>query len=368
MPRIWLLIGDKLGDNAQVAVLAEHLGLPAERKDLRFKEQWVLGKPRFSASLDHIDLQRSAPLAPPWPDLIITIGRRPAMAALWVKRQSGGRTRIALIGRPKRFFKEFDLVIVTGQYRVPARENVVHLDLPLMRPDAEAIAKARNAWTERLAELPRPLTAVFVGGPTKPFRFDAAEARKLCADVVRATAAAPGSLYFTTSRRTTHAVAAALQAALPAQARLFRWTPVAEENPYLALLAEADRFVVTGDSISMIVEAAQSGRPLAIRPLPFAGGRLATWRQRLQPLLHGDGQGGFAPLQRLGDLLFEAGLAGYSRDFGAFHDLLQRGGYATLLEQGFRMPSRSPRADVERAVAAIRRVLEQAPGSGPQAS
>ena len=37
-PRIWLLVGDKLGDNAQLEVIADALGLPVERKELRFLE------------------------------------------------------------------------------------------------------------------------------------------------------------------------------------------------------------------------------------------------------------------------------------------------------------------------------------------
>ena len=58
---------------------------------------------------------------------------------------------------------------------------------------------------------------------------------------------------------------AALEAALPPGALLYRWSAeTSADNPYLALLAHADRFVVTGDSVSMMVEVASLGRPLAI--------------------------------------------------------------------------------------------------------
>jgi len=101
-PKVWLLIGDKLGDNAQVTAVARALDWPQEYRRLVFREPYVLGKPRFVPDLFHVDRQRSDPIEPPWPDLILTIGRRPAMVALWIKRQSGGRTRIVLFGRPKR--------------------------------------------------------------------------------------------------------------------------------------------------------------------------------------------------------------------------------------------------------------------------
>jgi hypothetical protein len=82
-----------------------------------------------------------------------------------------------------------------------------------------------------------------------------------------------GSLYITTSRRTQPEAADALQAALPPNATLFRWQADTQpgDNPYLGLLAHADRFVVTGDSVSMMVEVARLGRPLAIFPLPEHG-------------------------------------------------------------------------------------------------
>ena len=96
--RIWLVIGDKPGDNAQVEIIAEALGLPFEIRRVLPKEHYVLGKPPFKVSLYHLDLQRSDKLEPPWPDLILTIGRRPAMAALWIQQQSGGHVSNRVAG------------------------------------------------------------------------------------------------------------------------------------------------------------------------------------------------------------------------------------------------------------------------------
>ena len=95
--RIWFLEGEKLGDNAQVLAILDALNLPWQAKRLYVKPEWRLGKPPFEVRLDHLDLVRSDPLEPPWPDLVITSGRRMAMAALWVKEQSGGRTKIAYV-------------------------------------------------------------------------------------------------------------------------------------------------------------------------------------------------------------------------------------------------------------------------------
>lgn len=271
-PRIWAVIGDKLGDNAQIRTVAQALPWPVEEKPQVFWPPFRKGKPWFLPSRYHIDRKRSAPLEPPWPDLVLTIGRRPAMAALWIRRQSGGRTRVAIFGPPKGYDREFDLVIVPAQYRTPDDPKIVRLELPLIPVNFDAVDAAGAQWADRLAHLPRPITAVLVGGATQPFVFDAEVAKAMLAAIVEQTRG-EGSLYITTSRRTQPEAAAALQAALPANATLFRWQAdtVAAANPYLGLLAHADRFVVTGDSVSMLVEVARLGRPLAIFALPEHG-------------------------------------------------------------------------------------------------
>ena len=134
---------------------------------------------------------------------------------------------------------------------------------------------------------------------------------------------------------------------------MFRWSAEATDNPYLALLGLADRFVVTGDSVSMLVEVARVGKPLAIFPLPVAGGIVPAMKKRLASVFQPEpGGGGGRLLTRFGDLLYDAGLVGYSREFEAVHRALIDGGFAVLLGRPFptapaRVPMichRSPRA------------------------
>ena len=48
-----------------------------------------------------------------------------------------------------------------------------------MRAGPAAVAAAAARWRDRLADLPRPLTALLIGGETQPFRFDRAAAQEL---------------------------------------------------------------------------------------------------------------------------------------------------------------------------------------------
>ena len=85
-PRIWVILSDKRGDNGQVETIVAALPWPVEYRNVYMQPQWVLGKPRYRPSVDHLDMERSDALEAPWPDMIITVGRRPSMAALWVRK------------------------------------------------------------------------------------------------------------------------------------------------------------------------------------------------------------------------------------------------------------------------------------------
>jgi mitochondrial fission protein ELM1 len=153
----------------------------------------------------------------------------------------------------------------------------VRIGLPLVRIDPARVRAAAEAWRTRLAERPRPLLALLVGGPTKALRFDAAVAARLAQQAADDARRAGGSLHVVTSRRTPSTLADALAAALPAGTPLYRWRPDDPDNPYLALLGLADRFAVTADSVTMMVEVARLGRPLAVVRLP----RRRAWLRAL---------------------------------------------------------------------------------------
>src|SRR5260221_6918453 len=242
-PLIWLVLSDKLGDNAQVRTIADALPWRCVEKRLVVQRQFATAKPPVIPSLHHLDRALSDPLEPPWPDLVITIGRRMSMAALWIQEQSQGHTRLAIVGPPRRLRHRFQLVVAAAQYRLPDRPNVMRLDYPPMRTHEPAIAAAAAAWAPRLAALPRPLVALLVGGRTSALRLDATVGRRLAVESGRLAAAAGGTLYATTSRRTPAEAVAAIAAALPEGALLHRWTADQSANPYLALIGLADRFI-----------------------------------------------------------------------------------------------------------------------------
>ena len=355
------MLGDKRGDNAQVEVLADALGWPFELRRIALKEQWVFGKPRVEPSLHHLDASRSDPLEPPWPDLLLTIGRRPSMAALWVKVQSGGRSRVVLVGKPAGRPELFDLVISSAAAQIPPLPHVFKMSFPLMRVSEREVAEAADAWRARFAKLPRPLVAFLVGGPTRPFVYDERVVRRLDA-LAREVIAKGGTPYFTTSRRTPPAFVESLARALPDSAPLFRFAPDAAENPYRPLLGLADGFVVTGDSISMMVEVIRLRRPLAILPMPTGPlGALDARRRELARWLFSAGDGAASGLRRaLGHALFRMHILSQTRDYPAFHRMLVSRGLAVFAGEPFRAPAGDVPDEVELAAARVRALISPA--------
>jgi uncharacterized protein len=262
-PLIWVLTGSKTGDNAQVLRAASAMALPFVKKRLAVKPEFETAKPRVSSSLDIFDLSASDPLAPPWPDLIVTIGRRLSLAALWIKRQSGGKTKIALLNAPKGMAGDFDLIVAPAYYRLSTSSSVFRIGLPLIAADPQRVDEARIAFGPVFEAMPRPLHVLLIGGDTGREQLSASFISDVLARMQSGHAQA-GSIFVSTSRRTSTAAADAAEQGLRPQDRIYRWSPGKIDNPYFGLLAYGDSFTVTSDSLSMLTEIARLGRPLFI--------------------------------------------------------------------------------------------------------
>lgn len=281
-PTVWVLADDRAGNVAQCVGVAEALGLPFVVKDIRYRALARLPNALLGASLRGLDAASRAALVPPWPAVVIGAGRRTAPAGRWIKRRSGAlAVQVMDPGPPGR--AEFDLIAVADHdLRAPRAPNMLRFVGAAHRVTPERLAAAAEAWRERLAPLPRPRVAVFVGGATKDRPFTVAQARDLGHRVASLAVAAKGSLLVTTSRRTGAGAEAALLTALPAPRHVFRWND-GGENPYLGYLALADAVVVTGDSVSMVCEACAGPAPVYVFAPP---GMVGAKHARLHAALY----------------------------------------------------------------------------------
>lgn len=340
-PSVWVLTGHKAGDNAQVTALAEALGWPYTVKRFCYKPYELLTNRLLGATLAGIERCKSTDLTPPWPDLVITAGRRNEPVARWIKRRAPN-TRLVHVGRPWAPLESFDLIVTTPQYFLPERANVLHNQLPLHGVNRNRLAQAADAWRARLQHLPRPWTALLVGGDSGPFVFTRAKGRRLGQLTNQLAQACGGTLLVSSSARTPVAAFAELQTQITVPADIHAWRAGGGDNPYLAYLALADQFVVTGESMSMLTEAAYTGKPLFI----FDPGDAGPWwryrhNYRFKPLSHHFAMR-FAPRRM-------------HRDVGNIQRQLVSDGRAVWLGDAFTGGSAHALPDdVERAVARVR--------------
>ncbi|HEX7231327.1 MAG TPA: ELM1/GtrOC1 family putative glycosyltransferase [Candidatus Binatia bacterium] len=349
--RVWVLLGAGAGDNAQLLRLAEALGWPFEAKRIRYNRLNRCPNLLLGASKLTVDTQASDPLVAPWPDLVIGASRRSAPVARWIKKQSGGHSRLVHLLHAQAPLHYFDLVVTTPQYRLPERSNVLHNLLPLNAAQWEIPESSLAQWRRRLEHLPRPWIAVLVGGDSSSYRLDAFTAGHLGQLASRTARESGGSLLISSSPRTPPDAADALLAALQGPAYVYRWQATnKDENAYPAYLALADRFIVTADSASMLAEACSTGRPV----------ELFDWRPRKRPrrLLRA-----VPGSQWLHEALISWGVIKPNRDFQALHrELMERG----LLRFPGQKESRQHAKpdDLARTVTRIRGLMGEAEMSG----
>lgn len=268
--RIWLLLGSRRGDNNQLLALAEALGLPFETRTLAYRRSarflmWLL--PRSIGHLTHASRHW---LTPPWPDLVIGIGRRSVPVARWIREQSGGVTPIVRLGHPRAPNEFFELVITTRQYPVPDGPNVVRLPLAMNRfTEPPAATAAEQAW---LNSLPRPHLLLSLGGKAPMWRLDLGQLGSAIGTLLDRASREKGTLIIIPSPRTPPNAIALIQRTIvdPGNAVI-----AGPDIRYAVALADADAHFVTADSVSMISEAIATGKPVGLIPVePDLTGRL----------------------------------------------------------------------------------------------
>ena len=206
-------------------------------------------------------------LAPPWPDIMITCGRRAAPHAIAVKRASGGKTLIVHVQDPRARRGAFDLIVAMDHDRIDAGGNVIKVPTALHDLTAENLAAAGRDWRDRFAYLVRPLIGVAIGGDIRGRAFSSEDGERLVAGLLRLRTVA--GVAITPSRRTPAALRQSLNAAFLRDPAVFLWD-LEGDNPYRAILALSDRLVVTGDSVSMMSEAVSTPLPVEVMDLGIA--------------------------------------------------------------------------------------------------
>lgn len=253
---------------SQAEGVAEALDRPFESVVVRPRAPWSwLPAHRQPPGLLRYGLKGRLPQ--PWPDVLISCGRRSAPVSVAVRRAAGGRTFTVHVQNPLTPVRCFDLVVPMAHDGL-AGPNVVATHAALHGITPEKLAAAGAEWRERLGGLS---VAVMLGGRSRSHRFTRQTLDKLASGL----AALEEDIAVTPSRRTQPDVVDALKARLP---RAWFWDGTGG-NPYLGMLALARHVVVTEDSVSMVSEAISTGKPVYVAQMAGRSRRLARFHDSL---------------------------------------------------------------------------------------
>ncbi|MCF8496194.1 MAG: mitochondrial fission ELM1 family protein [Alphaproteobacteria bacterium] len=259
------------GTENQCLGAAEALGLEVQPERVSLTQPWKILSPWLGLEYSGTF---SPSLQPPWPDLLITSGRKAVAVSRYIKRASGGKTFTLHIQDPKINSRIFDLVAVPAHDSLRGENVIVTAGAP-NRVTSKKLADAKERFSA-FGLTARPRVAVLIGGSSNAFGLTPA----IMADLVGSLKNLNAGLMITTSRRTGAANERILTKALDGS-DAYIWDGQGE-NPYFGMLAWADHILVTADSVSMLSEAATTGKPVQMIDLKGGRKRIRRFHETLQ--------------------------------------------------------------------------------------
>jgi len=262
--RVWALLGPHRGDNNQVLALAEALGLPFEEKWLSYNQLRRVQPGLLGPTFRSVSSEARAQLEGVPPDLTISTGLRSVPVVRELRRRSGGKMRAVHLGYPRISPRHFDLVVPTPEYPVPDAPNVLRIPFAL---SPLTKSKVDGAGLSAIANLPHPRRLFVLGGPTLYWELPEPEILSSLRQLIQIAKRAGGSVLAIGSPRTPAHLLAAVARELE-QASVPTFMAPREGTPsYRAMLEAADELHVTADSVAMVADAVNTGKPVGIVPI-----------------------------------------------------------------------------------------------------
>jgi len=270
----WIITEGIIGTQNQCVGVAETLGITPTIKQIGLRQPWKTLSPwlKFEKTCSF-----TSPLLPPWPDLLIASGRKSIAASRYVKKQSGGKTFTVQIQDPKTNPNQFDLVTVPFHDNLRG-DNVIVTDGAPNRITPEKLEQAKEKFSPLFSPLQPPRVAVLIGGNSNTHKMTS----PITCDMIDNLKKLNASLMITASRRTGEENLKLIQQELSINNN-FIWNNEGE-NPYWGILAWADYIIVTSDSVSMLSDAATTGKPTYVIDLEGSSPKFDKFHNHFQKI------------------------------------------------------------------------------------
>ena len=263
----WIIIDDITGNANQAIAVAKAMNINYEIKTLKynflsFLPNWL----KFNSFIG-INLNSSSNLNFPYPDIIISSGRKTAIVSASIKKNNPKNFNIHLMN-PDLPFKNFDLVCLPHHDKSPKYEKFNNIHYTIGAPsylDKTKLQDEAIKFQDKFSSLSKPFMGILIGGATKTGDYPLKELENLVQKADELATNINASLLITTSRRTNPDFAAKLLEKIKSPFFFYDWHRMKlEHNPYSAFLKLRDYFIITGDSVSICSEALSTGKPTYI--------------------------------------------------------------------------------------------------------
>ncbi|MBU2533591.1 MAG: mitochondrial fission ELM1 family protein [Alphaproteobacteria bacterium] len=280
--RCWLITSGKAGMVTQAKGIADQLGVEPMLKTVDPRAPWRFMAPWGPVSPAERFGRPGSLFAPPWPDIAIAVGRASIPYIRALRRRAGLSCYTVVLQDPRSGPDTADLIWVPAhdKRRGP---NVITTLISPHGFTLEHLESLRRHPAPAIDALPDPRVAVILGGRNAVYRYDESDDARL-AKSLESIARLGASFLITASRRTHDNLVAAVEQATANAPRIV-WRGESDgPNPYVDILARADWFVVTADSVNMTGEACATGRPIYVFHPSGGSAKFTRYHQSLEAL------------------------------------------------------------------------------------
>ncbi len=208
-------------------------------------------------------------------NVLISCGRRSVAYSLALKQKNPNLFTVH-IQNPQVSFKYFDMV-VPMEHDACNGENVLSVKTALHHLQKEGLEFAAGPFTEKLKNLPERKITFILGGNTKDYEFTQSKLNEVLEAISVVKQQGYGVLLSVARRTPIHIVEQLKQYEDERS-----WFYLGKgENPYLCFLGQADGFIATSDSVSMVSEMLFTGKPVYLMDLEGFNKRLMRFKQTL---------------------------------------------------------------------------------------
>ena len=243
---------------SQVEGMAKALNAEYSHKIVRLSFPWNLIPPKFTPVSQIVLKDKIYITENEIPDIIISCGRKSVIPSILLKRKNPNTFTIH-IQNPKVNSKNFDLVITPRHDSGYYGSNVYQSEGAIHYITHEEIQAAKNYLSSKIKS--NKIVSIILGGPNKYYSFSKEQLIEIFQSIRSGFGLHGYETIIVPSMRTPKTI---IELAKKEMGKFGHVVDTVDKQAYLSAYALAKYVVVTCDSISMISEAAASGKPIYV--------------------------------------------------------------------------------------------------------